>query len=69
MKVIRHYDSGYAKFLKQLNRRPIPDAEVSKTVSEILQAVGQEGDAALVRFTENSSGPRLKPAQLRVRLR
>jgi histidinol dehydrogenase len=66
MKVIRHYDSGYAKFLKQLNRRPIPDAKVSKTVSEILQAVGKGGDSALIRFTEKFSGPRLKAAQLRV---
>jgi histidinol dehydrogenase len=66
MKVIRHYDSGYAKFLKQLNRRPIPDAKVSKTVSEILQAVGKEGDSALIHFTEKFSGPRLRAAQLRV---
>jgi histidinol dehydrogenase len=66
MKVIRHFDSGYAKFLKHLNRRPIPDAKVSKTVSEILQAVGKEGDSALIHFAEKFSGPRLKAAQLRV---
>jgi histidinol dehydrogenase len=66
MKVIRHYDSGYGKLLKQLNRRPTPDARVSKTVSEILEAVGKEGDSALIRFTEEFGGPRLKPGQLRV---
>jgi histidinol dehydrogenase len=66
MKIIRHYDSDYAKLLKQLNRRPTPDAGVSRTVSEILRAVGKEGDAALVRFTEEFDGPRLKRAQLRV---
>jgi histidinol dehydrogenase len=66
MKVIRHYDSSYAKLLKQLNRRPTPDAGVSRTVSEVLRAVGKQGDAALVRFIEEFGGPRLKPAQLRV---
>ena len=66
MKVIRHYDSSYAKLLKQLNRRPLPDARVSRTVSEILEAVGKQGDAALMRFTEEFGGPRLKGAQLRV---
>ena len=66
MKVIRHHDSDYAKLLKRLNRRPTPDAAVSRTVSEVLQAVGKQGDAALVRFTEEFGGPRLRPAQLRV---
>src|SRR6476646_4979900 len=66
MKVIRHYDSDYGKLLKQLNRHPTPDPGVSKTVAAVLQAVGTEGDAALVRFTEEFGGPSLKPAQLRV---
>jgi histidinol dehydrogenase len=66
MKVIRHHDSGYAKLLKQLDRRPTPDPTISKTVSEVLQAVDADGDAALVRFTEEFDGPRLTPAQLRV---
>ena len=66
MKVVRYDDPGYGRLLKQLNRRPIPDAQVSKTVSEILEAVGNQGDAALMRFTEKFGGPRLKPAQLRI---
>jgi histidinol dehydrogenase len=64
MKVIRQHDSGYARLLKQLNRRPKSDAKVSKTVSEILAAVGKEGDAALLRFTQKFGGPRLTLEQL-----
>ena len=66
MKVIRHYDSDYTKLLKQLNRHPTPDPGVSKTVAEVLQAVGTEGDAALVRFTEEFGGPSLRPAKLKL---
>ena len=66
MKVIRYCDPGYANVLKELNRHPTSDPTVSKTVSEVLQAVGKAGDAALVRFTEEFGGPRLKLSQLRV---
>jgi histidinol dehydrogenase len=66
MKVTRHYEPGYAKAVRQLNRRSAPDATVSKAVAEILEAVGSQGDAALVRFTEAFGGPHLKPSQLRV---
>jgi histidinol dehydrogenase len=66
MKVTRHRDPGYAKVVERLNRRPTPDATVRKTVSQILEAVANEGDATLLRFTEEFGGPRLEPSQLYV---
>lgn len=64
MKVIRHQDRGYEKLLKGLNRRAKPDSAVRKVVSQILEAVASEGDTALLRFTEEFGGPRLKLSQL-----
>ena len=66
MKVIRYYDPGYARVVQRLNRRAAPDPTVSKAVAQILEAVGGEGDTALLRFTEQFGGFRLKPSQLQV---
>jgi histidinol dehydrogenase len=64
MQVIRHRDRGYARLLKRLDRRSMPDPMVRTTVSRVLEAVAREGDRALVRFTEEFGGPRLKASQL-----
>ena len=66
MQILRPGDRGYDKRLKSLNRRAIPDPKVRATVEDILGAVAQEGDEALIRFTEKFGGPRLTPAQLSV---
>jgi histidinol dehydrogenase len=66
MQVIRHRDRSYQRLLARLNRRATPDQTVRKSVSQILEAVAAEGDKALLRFTEEFGGPRLKPSQLQV---
>lgn len=66
MHILRPGDRGYNKRLKSLNRRATPDPKVRATVEEILQAVADEGDTAVIRYTEKFGGPRLTPAQLLV---
>jgi histidinol dehydrogenase len=56
MQVMRPGDRGYEKLLERLNRRTAPDPKVRELVSEILEAVGNEGDEAVVRFTEKFGG-------------
>jgi histidinol dehydrogenase len=66
MQVIRPGDRGYEKLLERLNRRMAPDPRVREVVSEILEAVANEGDEAVVRFTERFVGSRLDISRLRV---
>jgi histidinol dehydrogenase len=66
MKVIRPGDRGYEKLLERLNRRMAPDPRVREVVSEILEAVANEGDEAVVRFTERFVGSRLDISRLSV---
>jgi histidinol dehydrogenase len=66
MQVFRPGDRGYDRLLKTLNRRSAPKPDVRKVVSEILEAVSKEGDAALVRFNEKFGGSRSDPSRLRV---
>lgn len=64
MQVLRPKDRGYDKWLKKLDRRAVADPKVRATVEEVLHAVAQEGDEALLRYTEKFGGPRLKAAEL-----
>lgn len=66
MQVLRPKDRGYASALKKLNRRATPDPRVRAVVTGVLDAVGADGDAALIAFTEKFGGPRLTPSQLYV---
>src|ERR1700754_3550025 len=66
MQVFRQGDRGYDRLLKRLNRRPKPDPSIQKVVSQILESVAADGDAALLRLTEKFGGPRLDTAQLTV---
>jgi histidinol dehydrogenase len=66
MQVIRPGDRGYEKLLERLNRRMAPDPRVREVVSEILEAVANEGDEAVVRFTERFVGSRLDISRLSV---
>ncbi len=66
MQVIRPGDRGYEKLLKGLNRRPVPDPQVREIVSEILEAVANDGDEAVIGFSEKFGGSRLDASRLRV---
>lgn len=66
MKILRPDDRGYASHLKKLNRRAEADPKVREVVEGILNAIKQEGDGALLRFTEKFGGPKLTAANLYV---
>jgi len=66
MKILRPDDRGYASHLKKLNRRAVADPKVREVVEGILGAIQQEGDEALLRFTEKFGGPKLTAANLYV---
>lgn len=65
MRVLRPTDRDYAKRLGALQRRAEAAPEVEQTVREIVAAVRQRGDAALIELTQKFGGPKLKPAGLR----
>jgi len=66
MRCVRHTDRNYRSFLRKLDRRAGASPEVASTVAEIIAAIGEEGDAALLRFSEKFGGPKLSAGQLRV---
>lgn len=52
MRELHYQDTEYATFVQSLNRKAIPDTSLSDTVSEIINLVKQDGDKALVAFTQ-----------------
>jgi histidinol dehydrogenase len=66
MRVLRHTDADFANALAALKRSAEPHPQVRKTVQDVLVAVRNEGDSALLEFTERFGGPRLSVADLRV---
>ena len=66
MKVFRHDEPDFAKQLRAFQRRATPHPQVEATVREIVSAVREKGDAALLEFTARFGGPRLAAKDLRV---
>ena len=56
MKILSYLDSGYAPFVRKLNRRAIPDPGVRDLVSEIIASVAEKGDEALCILTKRFDG-------------
>jgi histidinol dehydrogenase len=67
MKILSHTDSGYAAFLRRLNRRALPESGVRDLVAEIIAQVAADGDDALVALTKRFDGAALPPNSLFVR--
>lgn len=66
MRLLKFTDRGFDRAMASLNRQAEPSLEVRATVSEILAAVHERGDAALLEYTAKFGGPTLKPAKIRV---
>jgi histidinol dehydrogenase len=66
MRTFRYDQPGFEKAISHLDRTCQPRGEVKDTVSQILQDVRENGDAALLEYTAKFGGPKLKPAQLQV---
>jgi len=64
MKILSHTDSGYAPFVRRLNRRAVPESGVRDLVGEIIAEVAMKGDAALVTFTKRFDGAELTAKSL-----
>ena len=67
MRILRHTDADFSTAIADLQRSAEPHPQVLATVREILAAVREKGDAALLDYTEQFGGPRLTAAELRVR--
>jgi len=65
MEILRHTDPAYASSVEKLLRKATPHAGVEATVREILKAVRENGDAAVLEYTERFGGPRLDAAGMR----
>jgi|GEM_PF-6053786 hypothetical protein len=68
MRIVRPSDKIYARVLRSLDRRAVPDPSV-KRPSAHRREVQKLGDPALLRLTEKFGGPKLTRAQIRIPLR
>jgi histidinol dehydrogenase len=66
MRTLRHNSPGFTASLNSLKRSAEAHPQVRKTVQDVLEAIRQEGDSALIEFTERFGGPRLTAKELRV---
>jgi histidinol dehydrogenase len=66
MRTLRHTDPDFSAALTALKRHAEAHPQVRKTVQDVLTAIRDEGDSALLEFTERFGGPRLTAKQLPV---
>ena len=59
MKILSYLDSGYAPFVRRLNRRALPAPGTRDLVTEIIAEVALKGDEALFTFTKRFDGATL----------
>jgi histidinol dehydrogenase len=64
MKILSYLDSGYAPFVRRLNRRALPDPGVRDLVTQIISEVATKGDEALFTFTKRFDGATLSVKSL-----
>lgn len=65
MKIIRRKTRPH-DLLRDLDRNPVPNPQVEKTVSAILKDISKNGDRALLRLTKKFGGPDLTREQIYV---
>jgi histidinol dehydrogenase len=66
MRILRHDSPGFRDAIAGLDRHAAPSEEVARTVSEVIAAVREKGDSALLNYTEKFGGPRLRASEMRV---
>lgn len=66
MKVLSFKDSGYNRFVKKLNRRAVPQDDLSQTVADIIKEVKENGNKALIQYTEKFDKVKLTSRNLLV---
>lgn len=60
MRVISYQQKNFRSAIRKLDRRAQPLAEVERTVSEVITAVREEGDRALLAFAEKFDGVKFR---------
>jgi histidinol dehydrogenase len=66
MKILRFREPGFQQALTALKRHAEPTQEVQSTVAEIIAAVRQRGDAAVLEYSAKFGAPALKAVELAV---
>ena len=66
MRTLRHSDPDFSSNLASLKRHAEAVPQVRKTVHDVLTAVREEGDSALLEFTQRFGGPELTAKELAV---
>lgn len=66
MKVLTYKDTGYARFVKKLNRKAVPTDELYETVASIVADVKKRGNKALFEYTEKFDKLKLNAKKLYV---
>jgi len=64
MKVLSYKDSGYARFVKKLDRRAVPAPDLRDLVAGIIEDVQKRGNKALFEYTEKFDKLKLTPKTL-----
>ncbi len=66
MKTLTYKDPGYARFIKNLDRRAVPTDDLYTIVADIIANVTQRGNKALFEYTEKFDGLKLTSRSLYV---
>jgi histidinol dehydrogenase len=66
MRLLSFRDADFAAALRSFDRRAMPSAKVEQTVADIIAAVREGGDEAILDFNERFGSARLSASELRV---
>ncbi|MGJ8656732.1 MAG: histidinol dehydrogenase [Akkermansiaceae bacterium] len=66
MKTLSYKDAGYARFIKNLDRKAVPTDDLYTIVADIIANVKQRGNKALFEYTEKFDGLKLTSRSLYV---
>lgn len=66
MKVLRFGEKQFLSKLEEFAGTAVPDKSIRATVETILEAVAQQGDQAVLKYTEQFDRARLKTSDIRV---
>ena len=66
MKILSYKDTGYARFIKNLDRKAVPTDDLYSVVADIIENVKKRGNKAVFEYTEKFDGLKLTSRSLYV---
>ena len=66
MKILSYKDAGYARFIKNLDRKAVPTDDLYSVVADIIENVKKRGNKAVFEYTEKFDGLKLTSRSLYV---